>query len=370
MWILSLQGFSVGKIRDTFQSVVEHDLLLTWLTELFLALVIVAAFWGLSLLVRYLLTAWVPKLTRISRTDLDDRLLMRITPPVGLLTIFAGIYLAVRSLPLPDLAQVFISGGIFIVNVVIFTNIAYRAIDELLSWYAGRVEERTGTGMGKEILFLIRKLCTIFLACAALIVILKHFNYDIVSLVTAMGIGSLAIGLAAKDTLANMISGFTLMIDRPFRVGDRIQMVSGKTGDVLDIGLRSTKIRTPDNTLLIIPNAELCNSTVLNMAYPDLKTMGRITLGVAYDSDMEKVKQVMLETARGIEDVLPEPCPEVLFLSFGDSALNMSLMFWVGDYTKLFKTTDRINSALMHAFAANDIQIPFPTRKVLLEREE
>src|SRR3990170_7935615 len=102
---------------------------------------------------------------------------------------------------------------------------------------------------GKEFLPLIEKLIFIFIFITGLIIVLKHFDYDILSLVTALGVTSLAIGLAAKDTLANMISGFTLMIDRPFRIGDRIQLASGQWGDVVDIGLRSTKMQTGDNTL-------------------------------------------------------------------------------------------------------------------------
>lgn len=359
----------MDSVRDLFQVGLESDTLLSWGKEVFLALLVIAAFWGLSRCVRFFLTRVAPRFTRFTRTDLDDRILLRVAPPAELLVLFAGLFLALRSLPLPEKIQLFSSGAVFIANVAVFTNIGYRVIDEFLGWYARRVEERTGTGMGAQILPLVRKVFTIFLVCAALIVILKHFRYDVLSLVTAMGIGSLAIGMAAKDTLANMISGFTLMIDRPFRIGDRIQLTTGKTGDVLDIGLRSTRIRTPDNTLLIIPNSELCNSTVLNMAFPDLKSQGRISVGVGYGSDVEKVRGIMTAIAKEDPDILQEPPPEAFFLSFGDNALDMMLMFWVSDYTKLFKVTDRLNGEILAAFAANGIEIPYPTRKVLLERE-
>jgi len=356
-------------MQDFFRSLLESEKILTWTREFFLAMLIVALFWGFSRFLRYLFSKWVPRIARFTRTDLDERVLQRITPPVELLTITAGLYLAIRSLPLYDRVQLILSGVVFIVNILIFANIAYRAADEFLAWYARRVEERTGTRIGLQIFPLLRKVFTIFLVCAALIVVLNHFGYDALSLLTALGIGSLAIGLAAKDTLANMISGFTLMIDRPFRIGDRIQLASGKTGDVVDIGLRSTRIKTVDNTLLIIPNSELCNSAVLNMAFPDMKTQGRITVGVAYGSDIEKIKNIMLEIARENSEVLKEPAPEAIFLSFGDSALNMLLVFWANDYSKINTITDQINMLLITAFTKNDIQIPYPTRKVLLERE-
>jgi len=369
MWIPSLQEFSADKILDFLQSRMPTDDALSWAHDIFLAVLIALLFWGLSRLLTYLLTKWGPRLTAVTRTNLDDRMMHRVTPPLGLLIFFAGIYLAVRSLPLSDGVRLAVSGVVFIVNVGIFGNIAYRCADEFLCWYARRVEERTGAGMGTQVLPLIRKVFMIFLVCAALIVILKHFRYDILSLVTALGIGSLAIGMAAKDTLANMISGFTLMIDRPFRIGDRIQLAGGKTGDVIDVGLRSTKIKTPENTLLIIPNSELCNSTVLNMAFPDTRSQGRINVGVAYGTDIEEVKKILVSTASGEEDVLKDPAPEALFLSFGENSLNMSLFYWVSDYTKLVPTTDRINSKILERFSSNGIQIPYPTRRVVLERE-
>jgi small-conductance mechanosensitive channel len=214
------------------------------------------------------------------------------------------------------------------------------------------------------------KIVMLFLLATALIVILKHFNYDIFSLVTALGIGSLAIGMAAKDTLAHMISGFTLMLDRPFRIGDRIQLANGQTGDVADIGLRSTKIKTLDNTLLVIPNSDLCNTMLVNQAFPDRRAKGRINIGVAYGSDVDGVKQLLVATALEVADVLVDPAPEAYFVSFGESALNMSLFFWVEEYGGLFAAVDKVNSLLIRRFKENGIEIPFPVRTVKLERVE
>jgi small-conductance mechanosensitive channel len=202
----------------------------------------------------------------------------------------------------------------------------------------------------------------------ALMITLRHFSYDILSLVTALGIGSLAIGMAAKDSLAHVISGFTLMLDRPFRIGDRIQLAGGQVGDVADIGLRSTKIRTLDNMLLIIPNSDLCNTMVVNQAFPDCRVRGRVNVGVAYGSNVEKVKGILLETALEIDEVLRDPYPETFFVSFGESALNMSLFFWVAEYGKLFAVTDRVNTQVVSRFRENGIEIPFPIRTVIMNK--
>jgi small-conductance mechanosensitive channel len=337
--------------------------------EILVALLIFAAFWLLAKFLRYVLTAWGPKFTSFTATDLDDRLLFRITPPASLLVVSAGLYLAVKSLPLPEKIHLAASGVLFILTIAILTNIVYRCLDELLAWYAGRLTEKGNDDLSRQIMPLVEKLASIFLIITALIIVLKHFNYDILSLVTALGIGSLAIGLAAKDTLANMISGFTLMIDRPFRIGDRIQLAGGQTGDVQDIGLRSTKIKTLDNQLLIIPNADLCNNLLTNQAFPDVRAKGRIDVAVAYDSDVDRVKQLLVSAALQAHDVLHEPQPEAFFTSFGEHALQMALFFWVDDYTRLIPATDRINSLIISSFNEHGIGIPYPTRTLIMQSQ-
>ena len=260
------------------------------------------------------------------------------------------------------------SGLLYIILVVIVFNLIYHSLDELLKWYvASRHQESSASGMSRQMVPVAEKIISLFLMGAALIVILKHFNYDIFSLVTALGVGSLAVGMAAKDTLAHMISGFTLMLDRPFRIGDRIQLSGGQVGDVLDIGLRSTKIKTLDNQMLIIPNSDLCNTMLTNQAFPDLRVKGRINVGVAYGSDVDQVKRLLADVAGATEGVLTEPHPEAYFVSFGDSALNMSLFFWVEQYASLLTVTDRLNSAILKTFAEHTVEIPFPVQTVRVE---
>lgn len=369
MWVPSSRGSSVDNILNFLRLEASDHLLLFWLKELLVAVVIFTLFWGLSFVARYLLTTWGPRLTAFTGTRLDDRIIRRVTPPVCLLVVFAGLYYAVRSLPLPEKAHVVSSGAVFVLNVIVVTIIVERVIAEILEWYGIKLAERHGARVDRQIIPPLEKIATIVLVVIASMVTLRHFDYDILSVVTALGIGSLAIGLAAKDTLANMISGFTLMVDRPFRIGDRIQLTSGQWGDVTDIGLRTTKIKTVDNTLLVIPNSELCNSTLINLAFPDVKAKGRVNVGVGYDSDVEKVKGILVDTALGVPEVLHDPAPEAFFVSFGDSSLSMSLFFWVEDYTRLFAVTDLINEQIINRFREHGITIPYPIRTVLLEKE-
>jgi MscS family membrane protein len=372
MWIQSSSGCSVNKILPLIQGLfrpLETDgAVLFWAKELLAALLILSFFWMLAGLVTAILNKWGKRLASSSKTGLDDRILQRIIPHISRLLAMLGLYLAFRSLPLHEkLVQLF-SGVLFVVLVIIFFNMLFHALDEFLQWYLNGREEGSEDLISRNMIPILEKMTMLFLMGTALIIILKHFNYDIFSVVTALGIGSLAIGLAAKDTLANMISGFTLMLDQPFRIGDRIQLAGGQVGDVADIGLRSTKIRTLDNQLLIIPNSDLCNTMLINQAFPDARVKGRINIGVAYGSDVDRVKEILVATALDSETVLRDPAPEAFFASFGDSALNMSLFFWVEEYSQLFTVTDTINSMILRRFNEGGIEIPFPIRTVIMEK--
>lgn len=338
---------------------------LFWAKQMLISVLIVAAAFLVSRLAALILARVATRVSALTKGEWDEATLARISSPALVLINCAGLYVAIRRLPLPERLQVVASGILFIVNIGIVTNIAFRLMDATLKRYGKRL---AGEEMSRQLIPLVQKICSIFLFGFALIITLKHFNYDILSLVTALGVGSLAIGLAAKDTLANMISGFTLMLDLPFRIGDRIQLGT-QVGDVVDIGLRSTKIKGGDNTYLIIPNSELCNSTLINQAFPDARGKGRINVGIAYDSDVAKAKAVLVETAAAIPGVLADPPPEAYFTSFGDSSLNLALFFWTNHYETVFGVTDRINCAILDNFEKNGINIPYPTRTVFFEKD-
>lgn len=361
-----LFGFIQGLLRPQ-----ETDgALLFWAKEILGALLILALFWMLAQVACLVLEKWGKRLTAFTSSDLDDRLLQRVIPHVSRLLIMLGVYLAIRSLPLHERMVTLFSGALFVILVFIVFNLIYNALDELLQWYIASRQEGSEALISRHMIPIAEKVAMLFLMGAALIVILKHFNYDILSLVTALGIGSLAIGMAAKDTLSHMISGFTLMLDRPFHIGDRIKLANGQMGDVIDIGLRSTKIQGLDSTVMIIPNSDLCNSTVINMVRPTSVTQGRITVGVGYGSDVERVKGVLLEIARANPEVVEEPSPLALFTAFGESALTMLLLFWVNDPARIGLVTDQLNCAIIRRFREEGIEIPFPIRTVIMEKAD
>ncbi|MBJ6726227.1 mechanosensitive ion channel family protein [Geomesophilobacter sediminis] len=341
----------------------EDGFLLFWSKEIIVATAIILLCYALSQVLGRALLRIAGRLN--ASRAFDSRMLERSTPPIQFLVNCTGWYLAISRLHIPEKLHLVASGALFVAIVVVLTNIAYRIADEALLRYGARV---AGEEMSRQLMPLVQKLVSIFLIGTALIITLKHFNYDILSLVTALGVGSLAIGLAAKDTLANMVSGFTLMLDRPFRIGDVIEL-GNKSGEVIDIGLRSTKIKGADSTYLIIPNSELCNTTLVNMALPDSRVKVKVPLGVAYGTDVAAAKELLVQTALAVPGVVAEPGPEVYFTNFGESALNLNLFFWVADYRQQAVVVDRINSAIAGAFITHGIIMPFPTRTVFIEKD-
>jgi small-conductance mechanosensitive channel len=171
-----------------------------------------------------------------------------------------------------------------------------------------------------------------FIGLLACIAVLQHLGVNVASLVVSLGVGSLAVGLAAQDTLANMFAGFTLMLDRPFRVGDRIQLSSGENGDVEAIGVRATVIRTSDESLLIVPNSALVKDKLINLSQPTRRLAVSIPIGVAFGSDLALVRRILIESAQAGSHVDRDREPLALVTGFTDLAVGMMLKFWVNDF--------------------------------------
>jgi small-conductance mechanosensitive channel len=191
--------------------------------------------------------------------------------------------------------------------------------------------------------------------------------------VAGLGIVGLAIGLAAKDTIANVIAGISIMIDRPFVVGDRIELWSAPKqaatwGDVMEIGLRSTKIRTTDNILLIIPNSEIARRDIINYTTISQDIRVRIPVGIAYEADAKKAEKIILDIAKNTEGVLKEPASVVVMQAFGASSIDLELRVWIDNARNRKNIMSTLGKGIKKAFDEQGIEIPYPRRHVILEK--
>ena len=213
--------------------------------------------------------------------------------------VLVGLYEAARSLPLAHEAAAFTDGIIYVLAVLFAARFLVRAAALALHRYLLRTaasDEAARERAEREYVPIASTAVTVGAALMAVILIAHHFGHDVSSLVTAFGVGSLAIGLAAQATLGNTIAGFILLVDRPFRPGDRIRLASGESGQIQEIGIRSTRILLPEGNMLVVPNAELANTRVVNLSYPRAQTRGEVRVKVEAGS-VEQACVILLELA-------------------------------------------------------------------------
>jgi small-conductance mechanosensitive channel len=187
--------------------------------------------------------------------------------------------------------------------------------------------------------------------------------------IAGAGVAGIAIGFAAKDTLSNLIAGVLLIIDRPFEVGDRIEVWSAPAGsatwgDVINVGLRATKIKTTDNIVIIIPNNEIMKRDIVNYTIISTNIRVRINVGVAYDADIEKAKKLILDVADAVAWISKSPAPKVVVRSFGESSVDLQLRVWIDDARKRMDTVSYVTDKIKTAFDQHGIEIPYPKRDI------
>ena len=226
------------------------------------------------------------------------------------------------------LAQIYF---VFIVGLIVIA--LWKLVDTFSLWYQEKVQGQDERSGKEAVLLLSERALRAMVVVIGLIVILDHLGFNISALLTAIGIGGLAISLAAQDTIANMISGVIILIDQPFRVGDRIEIQELNTwGDVVSIGLRSTRIRTLDNRMVIVPNSSISNNQVVNYTFPDPRYRIQTEIGVAYGTDLRLVRELITRSLQGIEGVIPDKPVDILFWEFGDSAMLLRVRWWIESY--------------------------------------
>jgi MscS family membrane protein len=341
-------------------------------------------FWGLTgaewmqvgisfliLIVVLLLGRWIisvvfvkvlPRLTQKTKTSLDNQILKAARIPVYLLAVTLAFDFSLHRLSfLPDEWNNWLDDGFFILYFLVGFIFSWRIVTHIFIWLHEQVSQNTEATLNDQLFPFFQRIVLIIISAIGIITVLAHFEINITAMVTTLGIGSLAIALAAQSALEDTISGFLIMIDRPYRIGDRIELLDLDTwGDVVDVGLRSTRIRTRDNRMVVVPNSQIGKSLVVNYAYPNDQYRLQIHIGIKYGTDIEKARKVMVDTVRGVEGVLPDRQVEALFLEFGESAMIFRVRWWLESYVDTRRMFDRVNTALYKSLQKAGIELPFP----------
>lgn len=325
----------------------------------FLAILAVSV--AVAFLAKLIVRKVLKPLAKKTKTKIDDLIVKSASSLIFYIILLLGIklgfqYFEFKTMIYNSLIDSFL---ILIVSILIIRIIGEFAQQWMKGW-----KVKTKTTADERLIPFLQKILKAVVIILAVIFIFSSWRINISPLLATAGIAGLAVGLAVKDSLSNILGGLQLVLDRTFKVGDKVQLESGETGVILDIGLRSTKLKTYDNEVIYIPNGYLANAKIKNYTQPDLSIRVNVNFGVEYGSDIEKVKKVVLEAMKKIETVLEDPKPQVLFLKMSDFSLDFVARAWVKDYNEAYATwikmTDEIYSALNKA----NIRIPFPTQTI------
>lgn len=365
-----------------FRGFLQNDLLYT----LIIACCIVVGMYFLAALLKLITKKVVLPFTKKTESKFDDEIVEVISSAVYRLVFLSGFYFSTKlfrgnfklyqskvggtlltSYPHLDEIVLVAEYIIFVIFILIVLSSLFKVITIVFDWYAEKINAFENKDLSGSLFPLLKKISKIILAALAVVVILSKFKIDISGFIVSLGVGSLAIALAAQETISNMISGFIVMVDRPFRIGDRIRIGTDLVGDVLEIGIRSTKILDFDRNIIIVPNNDVVKSRIINLSYPSNVTRVLIEVGVAYGSDVDKVKSILMEAAVSHDKTSKEFPPEVAFIRFGESSIDFRLDVKTDIYKDAFILGSDLREIIYKKFNENKVEIPFPQRVVYVK---
>jgi small-conductance mechanosensitive channel len=285
--------------------------------------------------------------------------------------VFYGLVLVVGTYLIRLFNMLFLENTFHAIMIVVLATPAKNGLLILLDYVEKNVIEKTKTKIDDIVFDLLKKFSGAIIYATAVIMALDTLGINVMPFVAGAGVVGIAVGFAAKDTLSNLIAGVLLIIDRPFEVGDRIEVWSAPVGsatwgDVIDIGLRATKIKTTDNIVIIIPNNEIMKRDIVNYTIISTNIRVRINVGVAYDADIEKAKKLVLDVAKAVDWISTSPAPKVVVRNFGESSVDLQLRVWIHDARKRMDTISYLTDKIKTAFDQHGVEIPYPKRDITI----
>ena len=333
--------------------------------SLLLSIGIFAGVAGVAFVLRRLLFRSLRAWAQRTATRLDDLLLEAIRIPSLYWIVVLALYVALGSSDLPERYLTYAFKALEVLLIVSVTLVAANLAARAFAYSIERLEITVPiTGLSTTIIK------TAVITVGALI-LLNNLGISITPLLTALGVGGLAVALGLQDTLANLFAGIHILLERPVRVGDFIRLETGQEGYVVDIGWRTTRIRMLPNNMVIIPNSKLVQSIVTNYYLPEKRMSLLIPISVSYDADPEHVERVLIEEATraagDIPGLLADPPPFVRFIpGFGDFSLDFTLICQVQEFVDQYLAQHELRKRIFKRFKAEGIEIPFPIRTVYL----
>ena len=308
-------------------------------------------------------------LVRKSTTDIDDKILDFIHKPIYYSILFFGFSIAIDFLNISQQLDFYVKGIMKSIVIILWAMALFKSFMIFIQWSSRN--SNSIPFIQPKTIPLFENIGKIFLFIFSVYFVMLSWSIDVTAWIASAGIISVVIGLAAKDTLGNLFAGIFIMADSPYKEGDYINLDTGERGYVRHIGTRSTRILTRDDIEITIPNSVIATSKIINESGgPHEKERIRITVDVAYGTNIESVKKIMMNIAVSSDNVCDKPEPRVRFRTFGESGLNLQLLCWIEKPEKRGMVIDELSSQIYNSFNKNQITIPFPQRTLHIKKTD
>ncbi len=332
----------------------------TWL----IALGIIIGSFLLSKVLYFVITRIVKQITKRTKTKLDDIIIDKIEEPAVFALIITGIWYALAYLHFSDYIDTFISHAFYFLVIFNMAWFISRFLSAIIDEYLVPLVEKTETDLDDQLLPIARKSINVAIWTLAIIVGLNNAGFDVMALIAGLGIGGLAFALAAQDSISHIFGGFVLFADKPFSINDRI-LVNDFDGKVKEIGLRSTRIQTLDGRMVTLPNADIANSSIVNISSEPSRKI-TMDLGLTYDTTPDNMQKAM-DLLKGIcienKDVLDDQTVTA-FTNFGDFSLIIRFIYYIRSGADIFATMNDVNMEVLKQFNAAGLSFAFPTQTI------
>jgi MscS family membrane protein len=330
------------------------------------ALAIIIGTFVATKIVYWVLSNILRKLTAKTKTNLDDVLIDKLEKPIRYSILIIGYWIAIHYIYIENEGVMnFLEAVASIAAVLTLTSITSRVFDALVTEVVQPMVEKTEGGADNYILPIISKAVKGIIWTFGIIIGLDNIGFDITAMIAGLGIGGLALALAAQDSVKNIFAGIMIFLDKPFKIKDRIQ-IEGFDGVVEEVGLRSTRIRTLDGRIVTIPNSTFTDNSVVNVtSQPALKIV--LNLGLTYDTDeagMQKGVDILRQIVADNSEILEEDC-SAGFKDFGDFSLGILFIYYVKPEAHWLDSQNTISKEVLARFTAAGLDFAFPTQTLL-----
>ncbi len=327
----------------------------------FIALAIIVLSVMLGKVIYWIFAKFIRIFTAKTQTRMDDIIVDMVEEPAVFMVVVIGIWFALKTLILPETVTTIIASAYQVIVALLVGWLLTRLFDALYKEYMLPLAERTENDLDDQLMPILSKGVKMIIWVMAIIIGLNNAGYDVAALIAGLGIGGLAMAMAAKDTVSNIFGGFTIFADQPFRIHDRIK-IAGYDGKVIEIGVRSTRLKTLEGRIVTIPNAKFADAPVENVSWEPSRKV-KLNLGLTYDTTPEKMQQAMdILQQINSENEHTEDDPTIAFNAFGDFAMNIMFIYYIRKGEAIAGAQSEINMEILKRFNAAGLEFAFPTQ--------